>query len=223
MGRAGRMPNRISRTLGLIVWVVLFGVLGTGVGCQREDLRIYEVPKDRSLSLKPSQSAGERDSDTPRLTWSLPAGWEETVPGPIQYAAFRIPGSTNGEVRVTITRLYGTGGPDLANVNRWRAQIGLEAVKPDVLPRLRQSIQIDGKKAVLYDVVGPTVPTNPPERKILVAIVRRPTDAWFFKMTGPAQSVESLRGQFLQFLQSIHFSSRTRQTPATPKEDHPNS
>jgi len=55
----------------------------------------------------------------------------------MRFATFLAPGSS-GLVEVAVTRLAGRGGGELANVNRWRDQMGLAPISADELSGLRR-------------------------------------------------------------------------------------
>ena len=57
------------------------------------------------------------------LKWALPKGWTETPGSGMRYATLTPPGA--GKVEMSVVVLPGAAGGELANVNRWRGQIGL--------------------------------------------------------------------------------------------------
>lgn len=72
-----------------------------------------------------SASAPAADRDTP---WVVPDGWElDSGERPMRVATYLAP-VEGGTVEVAITRFPGTVGGELANVNRWRGQMGLSPV-----------------------------------------------------------------------------------------------
>lgn len=79
--------------------------------------------------------------------WTLPPNWQELPGDSIRYRTLRkIRGETNPPLDVAVTRLPMTGGDWnaylLANVNRWRGQIGLEPLSAEELPQ--QVVQLTG-------------------------------------------------------------------------------
>jgi len=75
----------------------------------------------------------------------------------------------------------GTAGGDLGNVNRWRGQVGQQPVSAEELLKLAQSVVVAGQPATLYEQSGES-------NRILAVIQHRGDTAWFFKMTGTANS-----------------------------------
>jgi hypothetical protein len=120
--------------------------------------------------------------------WTAPTGWKQTPdPSGIASAMYSVD-TPHGPVRVTATSLVGDGGGILANINRWRTQMGLET-----LSSLKAQPQVDiGVPGVivvdLSDAGG--------ERRMVAAVApdsmgsARSSDlTWFFKMSGSAKSV----------------------------------
>lgn len=182
------------------------GLLGLAVGCSREEIRVYEAPKDPPASDRGQALAGMGQAAAaarPRLTWSLPPGWQERPSTAIRAGYFVIPGPDNQEAEVTVIPLAGTGGSDLDNVNRWRAQVNLPAVTAEELAQLTVKVPIGGSEGQFYDLVGDSYEAN--DQRTLAAILRREGTAWFFKMTGPAQLVGDQKGAFIEFLRTLQF------------------
>src|SRR5690606_27349224 len=112
----------------------------------------------------------------------------------------------------------------LDNVNLWRGQVGLEPATEADLPKLGQSVEIDGSPATLYDFAGTPPDKSAPER-VLAASIDRGGAEWFFKMAGDAATVTAQRDAFVGFLKSVHFHAPGEShdhgvepaTTATPK------
>lgn len=65
--------------------------------------------------------------------WVVPAGWIEAPdPRPMRLATYTVP-ALAGPVEVAVSRFAGRVGGDLANVNRWRGQMGLPPIGADEL------------------------------------------------------------------------------------------
>jgi hypothetical protein len=142
-------------------------------------------------------------TDSP-LTYTLPEGWREhaVTPGGMRKAAFSIPGEDQ-LAEVTIIPL---GGPQglLANVNRWRQEIGLGPMDEAQAQGAATPIEMDGVKGLLFDFEGREFPDGR-QFRTLVAMITRDETTWFIKMLGPAQIVEREREDFQALLKSIKF------------------
>jgi hypothetical protein len=111
------------RTLGAIALVRPFGwffkVSGPDelVAPQREALDKF---------LKSIQFSSNPDTDP---TWTLPEGWKQQEGNELRFATIQM-GSSDAPLELTVTKLPMRGGDEseylLANVNRWRGELGLE-------------------------------------------------------------------------------------------------
>ncbi len=177
--------------------------------CGREEIRVYDAPKDVAPGAPAGTAMGALSpgasprTATPMVSWQLPPDWQERPAGAMRVGYFVVPGPNGEEAEITIIPLVGTGGRDLDNVNRWRAQVGLEPVTAEQLARLAVEVPIGGFRGPLYDLVGEGYESR--SQRTLAAILRHEGTAWFFKMTGPAQLVGDQKGAFVEFLRTLRF------------------
>src|SRR5207248_4586296 len=73
------------------------------------------------------------------VAWTLPEGWTQSVANSPRTASLKP--AVAGHVEVSLTVLPGAAGGDLANVNRWRRQLGLSAIDEAAIPFLRATVQ----------------------------------------------------------------------------------
>ena len=130
--------------------------------------------------------------------WQVPSGWKAAGPKPMRLASFDIPDAAgNGDV--SISKLSGNGGGLLANVNRWRGQVGLAPLEAGALAANSKAVATaGGDSGTWVELVGT-------EKTILGAIVARGEVSWFFKLTAPAPVAAQNRDAFEQFVRSIRF------------------
>ena len=130
--------------------------------------------------------------------WQVPSGWKAAGPKPMRLASFDIPDAAgNGDV--SISKLSGNGGGLLANVNRWRGQVGLAPLEAGALAANSKTVATaGGDSGTWVELVGT-------EKTILGAIVARGEVSWFFKLTAPAAVAAQNRDAFEQFVRSIRF------------------
>lgn len=124
--------------------------------------------------------------------WVAPGGWERQTPGPMQDAKYVAAG---GKVVVTVSIFDGPAGGLLANVNRWRGQIGLPAVQEADVEKLLVSLDLPDATAKLLDMSGP-------KERMVAAVVHRGPKTWYFKMMGEGAAVGSEKKAFLDFVKS---------------------
>jgi len=167
-------------------------------GCGQDDVVSYRVPKEPapqagSVSKAPPSEAG--------LHWSAPKGWAAKPPSAMRLASYAVPGKA-GEADMSIVVLPGAAGGDFANVNRWRDQIGLPPLADDAaLSAASTRLQTHAGGALVVDFAGRGEGSKTP--RLLAAILPRGGETWFFKMTGPDETVAGAKPAFLQLLGSL--------------------
>ena len=130
--------------------------------------------------------------------WQVPDGWKSAGPKPMRLASFDIP-DAGGNGDVSISKLNGDGGGLLANVNRWRGQVGLPALEAAALASNSKTLATaSGDSATWVELAGT-------EKTIFGAIVARGDVSWFFKLTVPSAAAGRQREGFEQFVRSVRF------------------
>jgi len=138
------------------------------------------------------------------LTFHIPEGWS-LDPQPRTARLATLTFSDNGaEGEMAITRFPGNVGGELANVNRWRGQLGLTPIGDLSHEKITQ-VTISGQAEKTY--MFSSVDNAPVKRGILVSSFQHQGLTWFFKMTGPAPLIQNQAEQFQQFLSTIQFSN----------------
>ena len=217
-------PERAWTALRCYWWLILLVSLA---GCDRNEIKVYRVAKEQATSqpapapMPENLPAGHPEvgpSSQAPLTWTLPAGWEQQTPGEMRIASFSIKGTDGKQADVSIVPLGGSAGGDVANVNRWRGQVGLSSLPEEELKKLAQAVEVDGQTAGLYDLSGKK-PENGNPVRILAAIQHRDGTSWFFKMTGDDEIVSQQKPAFVSFLQSIRFQTANATTSSSSAPD----
>ena len=124
------------------------------------------------------------------FTYVVPEGWKETQP----FAGIELVAWKAGDAKFAVSS---AGGRSLANVNRWRTQVGLGRWSDEELRKEQRSIEVSGRPAAYFD---PRVRSS-----ILGVILMQGERAWFFKMIGPADAVAKQQAALEAFLKSVHF------------------
>jgi hypothetical protein len=197
------MKTSLTCTLTAVLMVL-------STGCNRDSVKVYHVETDDSAATAtPAATAdsipmpAQAGSTVPQLKYTLPDGWQEKIPSEMRVASFGI--SENGKnADVSVIPLGGMAGGDLANVDRWRGQIGLQPLADADLQQFAEKVEIAGQSSDLYDASGMKPGGNEAER-IIGVILHRDNTSWFFKMTGDADLVEKQKPKFISFLKSFQF------------------
>ena len=130
--------------------------------------------------------------------WDVPEGWSSMAAGTMIDAAFGAAGGT----KTTVSSLAGTAGGLLANVNRWRRQIGLPPIDSAQLDTDVQTIELGADTGHLVDMVQPD---GNPRQRIVAVIVPKTNKTWFYKLTGTDASVEPVKDEFIAFVKSVRY------------------
>ena len=151
-----------------------------------------------------SPTASQSPGDPAPLKYTTPEGWKE-VPSQSAFRVASFEVEADGKrADVSVSPLSGAAGGPLANVNRWRDQIGLPPTDGAKLRDELREIEVAGGPANLIELVGPQS-AGEKRQSILGVMLERGGQTWFFKMTGPAELVAKQRSAFEEFVRSIRF------------------
>ena len=149
-----------------------------------------EVAPETSASAPAASSGSTAGGGTDGLpNWQVPSGWKAAGPKPMRLASFDIPDAAGN----------GDGGGLLANVNRWRGQVGLAPLEASALAANSTALTTAGGDS------GTWIELKGADKTILGAIVARDGVSWFFKMTAPASVAVQNREAFEKFVRSVRF------------------
>lgn len=180
------------------------------VGCSREEIKVYSVPKEQAPPLKMAAAQPDdfsHEDDHP-VHWTTPSGWKELAPTSMRVGNFLVT-KDDKKAEVSILQFPGRVGTELENVNRWRGEIGLKPIAENEISAQTVSIGISTGK--LYDLPGSTLST-------LAAILEKGDVSWFFKMRGDKEIVAESKETFVEFLKSITFHSDDEEKPSVAEK-----
>lgn len=188
-------------------------------GCERDAPTSYLIPKEEQpitmpgaatnpASQMPAPTAApagggmqvlpgmqEAANDAGEVSYTVPEGWEELAPSGIRKANLKI-SDANGSGELTVLVFPGDVGGRLANINRWRGQIGLEAATPDELPAFTEGYPIAAHRGLYVRLEGET-------QSILGGLLPFHGYTWFFKLIGDNETVLSREAEMKAFLDSV--------------------
>lgn len=164
---------------------------------QTRDISSYEAkPK---LNAYPQERFGDE-----RLRWETPDGWAQAERS--QMRPVNLTFGPNKEGECYLSMLPGGAGGILANVNRWRKQMG----QPDIteadlasLPR-KNLMGIEGVYVAVdgsYTNVGATEAKT--DHRLLGIVATLGDSGLFVKMVGPKELVEANTAAFDKFVSSL--------------------
>ena len=150
----------------------------------------------KSIRLKEAAPAGEPPADTTaKPKWTVPGQWKEMAAGQMQMAKFAVPPRGSAKAEVSVSIFPNDTGGTLANVNRWRRQIGLPEVRESELTPMVSPLDPSNPNAILVDMKSDG-------KQILGAIVPRGGSYWFYKLMGDAAAVAPEKESFVAFAKS---------------------
>jgi hypothetical protein len=193
------------------------GVIGV-TGCDRDEITTYRAPKTpvhaHATPAPPTPSPSEQP-----IAFDVPAGWR---PSPtkqaMRYATF-LAGPDDAAIEVAVSVFPGDAGGVIANINRWREQIGLGKVTD--IKQLPGAAPINNLGApgvppvtgVLLDMTGKSADGSP--QRTIAALLRTELGAggtgsdqtWFVKTSGKPEAIESIKDDVIAFAKSFRLPS----------------
>lgn len=160
-----------------------------------EEITRVRVPKEENPMAAAPMPAGQAPAKT--LKWITPSGWKELPGSGMRVATMVPPGS--GKIEMTVTAFPGDVGGELANVNRWRGQIGLKPLEEAGLIKARQSLVSKAGPIALYDFTS----EGAAKTRLVAGAIFSGDSTWFFKLMGDEEPVAAARPAFVSLLRGL--------------------
>lgn len=146
------------------------------------------------------------------LRWTTPPGWLAEAPSnSMRKAQYRVTGDAGDAECIVFYFGPGQGGSALSNAQRWAEQFTLADGRPG-----KEGMQIENRTVGDIEVLVVAVSGNhqggfrmqspelpKPNQMLLGAVAKGPDANWFFKLTGPAATVEAQRPAFDALVASL--------------------
>ncbi len=133
------------------------------------------------------------------LKWAVPKGWTETPGSGMRYATLTPPGP--GKVEMSVVVLPGAAGGEVANVNRWRGQIGLPPEDEEALAKERKAVKTKVGAVAVYDFASQGEIKS---RMVTGLLATADGNTWFFKLMGDDAPVGKAKPAFMKYLETLH-------------------
>mgnify|MGYP006423785937 CR=1 FL=1 len=130
------------------------------------------------------------------IRYQVPDSWEEFPAEGIRKANFRASGPGDATAEITVLVFPGDVGGPLANINRWRRQVGLPPAEAESADAVSEPVSVSQHPARLVRIEGG-------DAGILGALLPFHGFTWFFKMQGDAPAVAANEAAFREFLASV--------------------
>lgn len=169
-------------------------------------------PDPNSMLPTPVMSEGAA------LTWTMPSEWTQEPPANVmRQAQYRVAGPAGDGQCVVYYFGAGQGGGPQANAERWADQFEQPDGRSSREVLATSSTETNGMPTLLVEVTGTyreggMMMTGGPETvnpgyMLKAAIIEGPDANWFFKFTGPEETVRANAEQFQLLIDSIQGSA----------------
>jgi len=151
-----------------------------------------------------------------RPEWKLPEGWTEVPGSGLRFATLKV---ANPNLEIAVNQFTVTPSFLADNINRWRGQVGLEALPEGEVAKSVESLKLaDGTAASFAKLFGaekPAAANTPPATPapasgpsiMLGALIElEGASAWSFKSTGPVATMEKFAADFTAFVKTVKFT-----------------
>lgn len=140
--------------------------------------------------------------ENPGFSYTVPEAWEVMPPSRMVLLTFQASAAERTDtVNISSSAFPGEVGGKVANINRWRRQIGLGPVEEAEAIAMIQPLTISGKEA--WQV---TFNNDTAGAQMVVSAVFHDGKTWFFKMVGMAEPVGAQLENYNSYLGSIQFN-----------------
>jgi hypothetical protein len=177
-----------------------------GVACKAENTAEPQGSTHPPMTM-PGPGMGQGAPATgATITYQLPRNWQRQQPqSSMRIDQAAIPGQGgSGELAVFFFG-PGGGGTTESNLQRWAEQMGHPGMPPT------QKFEANGYQVTWLDLRGTLQPsttgmgpaTDQPGSRMFAAVVEGEGGPWFFKATGPEETMGPERDNFLAMIQSV--------------------
>lgn len=145
-----------------------------------------------------AEGAASRQAGQTPLAYEAPAHWQPAPPSAFSVLAFRVvEGGRTLEITVSTA-----GGDLLANVNRWRGQVGLPPWTGPELASAVRKIRTLSTEGDYVELVGPA--REGAGQTILGVVAQAAGQTWFVKLRGDSALAEREKPHFEAFVASLN-------------------
>jgi len=199
----------MRRFAAIIPTLALLGVLAALCGCNdRERVKVRRVAKGEPQGPVPEATppmAPPASSAEAGITDQPPASWMKSSGDPLRLLSYQIVDEAHAQgAGVSLVMLGGGAGGILENINRWRAQIGLQPLDESALAGESQRLVTRLGEATVVDMSGKPEKGDPSkDGRIIAAILPLGDRTFFFKLRGNSDLAERRKQEFLKWIDTV--------------------
>ncbi len=185
-------------------------------GCGKEEAQYVEVKEVKESPVVATEHVhtpgdghdhGEAAAPAgPGFTYDVPDGWSIKDPSNMILLAFQVGQPPETMADMAASAFPGDVGGQLANINRWRRQVGLGPVDPEAAKDFITELKVSGIPAWQVSFTGPLSASKigQPVRMVVTAVFYD-GKTWFYKLMGAESAVEGEMQNYSAFLESVKF------------------
>ena len=152
---------------------------------------------------KPVSANTEKSPPGAKPDFKAPDNWKTKPPGPMVASAYNVEDSA-GQAEITISKFPNDVGGMVANVQRWRGQLGLSPGSAEEARNSVEMIEVAGKKdSYMVDLKGKNVRSGKEARMVAIGVPYQ-GETWFFKLMGDEAVVTKEKDKLIQFVKSAY-------------------
>ena len=145
------------------------------------------------------EMAAVTESESGAIDWDIPAGWMLGEGSSMRLVTLDVEARPGAQCWVTV--LTGEAGGVLPNLNRWRGEMGQEALSQAEVGAL-PTVEVFGRTASFLQVEGPVAEDGEPSY-LFGVIAEQSGNRVFIKMVGKKQDLLAEQERFLEFCRSL--------------------
>ena len=144
-----------------------------------------------------ANAEGIKKEDNKSLKWNAPKEWKEKATNSIRIGSYDLPNIDSKKAELSIIILAGDGGGIVANINRWRDQIGLSEL---------DSVSIEKSLSNITGKLGQYKYTEiiNGDKSISAAFIMHSDKTIYIKASGHSEVIASQAQAFKDFIKGIH-------------------
>jgi len=169
--------------------------------CQNNDLSVetYKSKKSKIFAKEQNSPKAAMQKQSSSIAWKTPKGWIEKAGNSIRIGSFSLPAIGDKKAELSVIVLAGSGGGITANINRWRGQIGLDALsEKEVKDSLKST---NGKLGQYFSIYMENKNVN---KAIMSAFIMHKGKTIFVKAMGHPEVLKVQNKTFISFIKGIY-------------------
>jgi hypothetical protein len=140
------------------------------------------------------------------FAYTVPEGWVEQAPSSMKLLSLSIGSPPELISELSVSAFPGDVGGQLANINRWRRQVGLGPITPEAMDGFVTNVLVSGLAGWQVDFTGPMgTGQNGGAARIVTTAVFKDGQTWFFKLAGNNTALDEELEKYAEFLKSVQF------------------